>query len=252
MASQTLKFLLFIDESGNYDLNVKSHNDNYLAICGVLTSSISYKKIDIDLKDFKRSFVGHTKLILHSRDIRNKSKDFTFLQDDSTNRQFLTGLSDIIEGTQYRIICPVIDKGEFRNRNRDDFGNVYHLAVTFLLERVRYVLQEFGKIEKQLTIIIESRNPKEDKRLRSHIEGTINYGTTFVKSKDFEELNIKIFFNQKKDNINGLQFADLFAYPILRHVIFPNQKNFAYDLLLEKIHKKRGNVDGAGIKIFPR
>ncbi len=48
-----MKFLLFIDESGNYDLNVKSHDDNFLAICGVLTSSNSYRKIDDDLNDFK-------------------------------------------------------------------------------------------------------------------------------------------------------------------------------------------------------
>ncbi|QEM07359.1 DUF3800 domain-containing protein [Mucilaginibacter rubeus] len=247
-----MKFLLLIDESGNYDLNVHSHDDNYLAICGVLTSSNSYRKIDNDLKDFKKDFVGNKDLVLHSRDIRNKSGDFSFLQDDFTNKKFLTRLSNIIEKTQYRIICPVIDKGELRNSRRDDLGNVYHLAVTFLLERVRYVLQEFRNIEKQLTIVIESRNPKEDKRLKKHIEGTISYGTMFVNAKDFDDLNIKIFFNTKKDNINGLQFADLFAYPILRHVIYPQQENFAYNLLLEKIHKKHGKVDGAGIKIFPK
>jgi hypothetical protein len=247
-----MKFLLFIDESGNYDLNVRSHDDNFLAICGVLTSGNSYQKIDHDLKDFKREFVGDDKLILHSRDIRNKSGSFSFLQDNYTNKKFLTLLSKVIEESQYRIICPVIDKGELRNLKREDFGNVYHLAVTFLLERVRYVLQEFGKIDKQLTIIIESRNPKEDKKLKKHIEGTINYGTTFVKIKDFADLNIKIFFNTKKDNINGLQLADLFAYPILRHVIYPQQNNFAYNLLLEKIHKRRGTVYGAGIKIFPK
>lgn len=247
-----MKFLLFIDESGNYDLNVHSHDDNFLAICGVLTSTTSYKKIDNDLKDFKRVFVGNKDLVLHSRDIRNKTGDFSFLQDDYTNKKFLTQLSNIIEKTQYRIICPVIDKGELKNSKKEDFGNVYHLAVTFLLERVRYVLQEFGKIEKQLTIIIEGRNPKEDRKLKQHIEGTISYGTMFVKTQDFADLNIKVFFNSKKDNINGLQFADLFAYPILRHVIYPQQVNFAYNLLLEKIHKRHGNVDGAGIKIFQK
>ncbi|PTQ99839.1 uncharacterized protein DUF3800 [Mucilaginibacter yixingensis] len=247
-----MKFVLFIDESGHFDLNVNSHNDNFLAICGVLTSVTAYRKIDNDLKDLKREFCDTTDIVLHSRDIRNQTKDFIFLKDSFINKKFLTALSNIIENGQYRIICPVIDKGEVINRPQEEWGNIYHLAVTFLLERVLYILQQFGKIDKQLTIVIESRNPKEDKKLRKHIEGTINYGTTYIKSKDFLALNIKVFFNKKKDNINGLQLADLFAYPILRHVIYPNQKNFAYDLILEKIHKRHGIVEGAGVKVFPR
>jgi hypothetical protein len=246
-----MKFLLFIDESGHYDLKVHSHDDNYLAICGVIISLDAYRKINNELRDFKKSFKDES-LILHSRDIRSQSKQFTFLKDDFTNKRFLTSLSHILESNHYRIVCSVIDKGEIINSGRDDWGNIYHLATTFLLERLIYVLQEYVNIEKQVTIIIESRNPKEDGKLRRHIEGTIRYGTTFVKPTAFSELNIKIYFQKKSDNINGLQISDLVAYPILRHVIYPDQQNFAYNLILEKIHKNLGSVDGAGIKVFPK
>ena len=59
-------------------------------------------------------------------------------------------------------------------------------------------------------------------------------------------------FVSKFDNINGLQLADLCAYPIARHVIAPKILNESYEIIKTKIRSSRsGKVENYGIKIFP-
>lgn len=247
-----MHYLLFIDESGNHNLKVTSHNDNFLAICGVLVSKTNYALIDRALKDFKTTVFNSPDIILHSREIRNQINAFAVLSDKRIRKRFMDGLAAVIKDANFKIICPIIDKGEVLNRFGQNADNVYHTAVTFLLERVRYILQSIEKGPKQLTIIAESRNPKENAKLKKYIEGIISTGTIYMPAADFAELNIKVYFNNKHDNISGLQLADLFAYPIMRQIIFPFLPNPAYALILDKMHKYRNTVEGAGIKVFPK
>ena len=53
----------------------------------------------------------------------------------------------------------------------------------------------------------------------------------------------------KKENINGLQLADLVAYPIARNIIEPNRANPAFEVLEEKIYKTNGIIEG--LRIYP-
>ena len=58
-----------------------------------------------------------------------------------------------------------------------------------------------------------------------------------------------IVFKSKKENINGLQLADLVAYPTARYVIEPNRANPAFEVFKDKIYTK--NNKRYGLKIFP-
>lgn len=60
---------------------------------------------------------------------------------------------------------------------------------------------------------------------------------------------MKISFRDKRDNINGLQLADLIAYPIARYVIDKKRANPAFDELSPKLYLK-GNKR-YGLKMFP-
>ena len=90
---------------------------------------------------------------------------------------------------------------------------------------------------------------KEDKKLEEHFQRLIARGTGFVSAERLEEVNLKITFKDKKENINGLQLADLVAYPIARYVIEPKRANPAFEKLEPKIYKK--NEKRYGLKIFP-
>jgi hypothetical protein len=57
----------------------------------------------------------------------------------------------------------------------------------------------------------------------------------------------------KKTITTGLQLADLVARPIGLHALRPQQENRAYDLLQPKLRRgPRGQLDGFGLKVFPR
>ena len=123
------------------------------------------------------------------------------------------------------------------------------MALSFIIERAIFSLDEVKVVSKHLEIIIEKRGKKEDKKLEEHFQRLIARGTGFVSAERLQEVQLKIAFKDKKENINGLQLADLIAYPIARYVIEPKRANPAFDKLESKIYKKNGKR--YGLKIFP-
>src|SRR5690606_9290878 len=120
---------------------------------------------------------------------------------------------------------------------------------SFIIERAVFSLDEIKSTEKQLFVIIEKRGKKEDKKLDEHFQRLLARGTSFVSAQRLRDINTTITFRDKKENINGLQLADLIAYPIARYVIEPNRANPAFDVLKNKIYTK--NNKRYGLKIFP-
>ena len=95
----------------------------------------------------------------------------------------------------------------------------------------------------------KKRGKKEDKKLDEHFQRLLARGTGFVDAERIKAVRTKITFRDKKENINGLQLADLVAYPIARFVIEPKRANPAFDVLASKIYTKNGKR--YGLKTFP-
>lgn len=74
-------------------------------------------------------------------------------------------------------------------------------------------------------------------------------GTKWVTAERLVSRLGRFNFSYKKDNIIGLQLADLIAYPITRHVLDPKAPNPAYDIISDKIYSYKGAV--LGMKIIP-
>ncbi|MBC7766948.1 DUF3800 domain-containing protein [Arenimonas sp.] len=245
------KFLLFIDESGTQNLtNCDKIEHRYIAICGILVSTINYKKINTELADLKTEIFGTDEVILHGSEITRKSGCFTCFNDKSVLDVFINSVNSFFTNNSFRIICPIIDKYKAKSKYKDNCKDVYHTAMTFLLERVILILNTLSSQNKQLKIIIESRNPKENNKLKKHIEDFVKHGTDYVRPSNFTKFQFSIFFNNKKDNINGLQIADLCAKPIL--VTHTTKVHPSYHAIKKHIYSSQGNkVEGYGIKIFP-
>ncbi|MDD4971044.1 MAG: DUF3800 domain-containing protein [Paludibacter sp.] len=128
-------------------------------------------------------------------------------------------------------------------------NDVYEVALSFLIERAVFYLDDLKDKDAELEIIIEKRGKKEDRKLEEHFQRLISRGTAYVAPKRLTNYKLKIEFKSKKENINGLQLADLIAYPIARYVIEPERANPAFDQLESKIYSKNGiRYD---LKIFP-
>jgi hypothetical protein len=249
MSKEIKKYYLFIDESGDHGLITLDPSFPVFLLCGLLTSEDNYKDIRNSLNSLKDKFWKNKKVILHSRDIRKCEKEFQILFDLEIKREFYEIINQIIQNSKYRIISSAINKAKYIKMYGKLSNDVYELALSFIIERAIFSLDEVNNVEKHLEIVIEKRGNKEDRKLAEHFQRLMSRGTNYVSVQRLKDVNMKIVFKDKKENINGLQLADLVAYPIARYVIDPKRANPAYDILNNKIYNKNGKK--YGLKVFP-
>ena len=243
------KYYLYIDESGDHGLVNLDMNFPVFLLCGVLVEEENYKLIRTELNTVKKNFWGNKEVIFHSRDIRKCDKEFQILFDIDLKGKFYSLINAIIQNSKYRIIASAINKEKYIKTYGKLSNDVYELALSFIIERAVFCLDEKKDEEKQLEIIIEKRGRKEDKKLDEHFQRLMARGTSYVSAQRLADLNTSIYFKDKKENINGLQLSDLVAYPIARFVIEPERANPAFEVLQDKIYTRNGKR--YGLKIFP-
>ncbi|MDD2798888.1 MAG: DUF3800 domain-containing protein [Bacteroidales bacterium] len=244
-----MKYYLYIDESGDHGLTTLNQDFPVFLLCGVIISATDYEEIRKSLNVIKRTLWGNKEVIFHSRDIRKCEKEFSILFDMDKKKWFYDNLNNNIQSHNYAVIASAIQKDKYIKRVGLLSNDVYELALSFIIERAVFYLDDIVDADKELEIIIEKRGKKEDKKLEEHFQRLIARGTGFVSPKRLNHYKLKIDFKSKKENINGLQLADLIAYPIARYVIEPGRANPAFDQVEPKIYSKKGKR--YGLKIFP-
>jgi hypothetical protein len=244
-----MKYSLFIDESGDHGLVNLDSNFPVFLLCGMLISEPRYTTLRNDINVIKNEFWGNKTVILHSRDIRKCEKEFQILFDLELKQQFYEQLNGVITSSDYTVFTSAIRKDKYIKTYGKLSNDVYELALSFIIERCVFFLDGITDNDKELEIIIEKRGKKEDKKLDEHFQRLMARGTGYVSAERLNVLNIQIQFLDKKENINGLQMADLLAYPIARYVIDKDRANPAFDLLEPKFYKRGSRR--YGLKIFP-
>lgn len=244
-----MKFSLFIDESGDHGLTTTDPNFPVFVLCGVLISAVNLEIIREEMNKIKSTLWGNKKVIFHSRDIRKCEKEFTLLFDAEIKKKFYNELNNVVSNNEYSIFASAIQKDNYIKRYGRLSNDVYEIALSFIIERTIFFIDDMPGSNHELEIVIEERGKNEDKKLEEHFQKLMARGTGYVTAKRLADYNPQILFRNKKENINGLQLADLVAYPIARYVIDPERANPAFDLLESKIYMKNGKR--YGLKIFP-
>lgn len=244
-----MTYYLFIDESGDHGLTTLDPNFPIFLLCGVLMSDEDYLKLKSDLNSIKQTFWQNKSVILHSRDIRKCEKEFSLLFDLNLKKDFYENINRIVSSSNYVVFGSAINKNEYIKRFGKLSNDVYEMALSFIVERAVFHLDAIKQVDKKLQIIIEKRGKNEDKKLETHFQKLVSRGTGFVDASRLLGYGLKIHFKNKSDNINGLQFADLIAYPIARYIIEPQRANPAFDLIQNKIYTKNGKR--YGLKKYP-
>lgn len=243
-----MKYYLFIDESGDHGLKTIDSSFPVFVLCGVLMSENEYSKINSDSENIKLKYWDIKNVILHSRDIRKCNNEFKILFDLKIKEQFYIDINNILTANNYKIICSAIDKISFIKKYGKLEDDVYEIALSFILERTIFCLDEF-KDCKSLEIIIEKRGKKEDAKLSNHLNKLKQVGTFYVDTDRMKKYAIKQIFLDKRQNSNGLQVSDLLAYPIAKKIIFPEGVNISFELIKDKFYTKNGK--SYGLKVFP-
>lgn len=244
-----MKYYLFIDESGDHGLTTLNPDFPVFLLCGIVTSTAEYENIRQSFNAIKHGFWGNKEVIFHSRDIRKCEKEFQVLFDLEKKGLFYEQLNQAIQVHNYTVIASAIQKDVYIKRVGRLSDDVYELALSFIVERAIFYLDDLPDKNKELEIIIEKRGKKEDKKLDEHFQRLLARGTGYVDAIRLAAYNLEIGFKSKRENINGLQLADLAAYPIARYVIEPLRANPAFELIEPKIYAKGGKQ--YGLKKFP-
>lgn len=244
-----MKYYLFLDECGDPSLSTFNPSFPIFTLCGVLMSEEGLEKIEEKIRSIKREFWGDKKIILHSRDIRKCEKGFEVLFDIEIKARFYELLNKVLGSDEYKIIaCSILKEPYIRRYGK--LNDVYAQSLSFIMERAVFYLDDVCKDKQaELKTIIEKRGKKEDKALATYYDALLSKGTYWVSAQRIKNYFKSFEMRMKKDDVIGLQVADLVAYPITRHIMDEGIVNLAYDVIKDNIYSKGGKL--YGLKIFP-
>lgn len=242
------KYYLYIDECGDHQLEKFNPNFPIFTLCGFLVPGDKIETLEAAVKDFKREFFNDESVIIHSRDIRKQEKAYSILQYPEVRNRFYEGINNILgQSDVYVIVCCSILKEPFVERfSRGE--DVYGLSLKYLIERAIFCMDDNVE-DGTLEVYIERRGVKQDRALLNYYNRLRAIGTKWVTAERLVSRLDRFIFSYKKDNVIGLQLADLIAYPITRYVLDPNAPNPAYEIIRDKIYTYKGAV--LGMKIIP-
>ncbi len=244
-----MKYYLFTDESGDHGLSNLNPDFPVFLLCGVIISEFEYEKLRIDFNKIKLSVWNSIHVIFHSRDIRKCEKEFKYLFNLELKAKFYKILDEAIMKSNFTIVSAAIDKEKYIKLYGRLSNDVYEKSLSFIIERSVFFLDDLKDIVTELEIVIEKRGNKEDKKLEEHFQRIQSRGTGYIEPERLLKYNLNINFKNKKENINGLQLADLIAYPLAKYVIEPLRINPSFEIFKDKIYSK--NRIRHGIKTFP-
>lgn len=251
VASKYSNFVVYVDESGDHGMqNVDPKYPVFVLAFCVFHKRYYSEKVVPALHKFKFNHFGHDLAVLHEHEIRKEKGDFKF-QTRQQKEAFITELTDIIEASNFILICCVIDKDKLRGKHVAP-PNPYHVALGFCLETLHEFLQEKRQHDRLTHVVVECRGKKEDDDLelefRRVCAGENRLGIA---------LPFSIRFADKKVDSAGLQLADLVARPVGLNLLRPEQPNRAFEVLKRKFFCSGGREQAGegfenwGLKIYP-
>lgn len=237
------KILVFLDESGDHSLEKIDPDYPVFALAGVIIKPESYLTIVNRFNKLKLLYFSHEGLILHSREIADRSGDFVFLNDKRTRKHFLSNISDAVSRSNFGLVAAVILKQALKEQYLQPISP-YDLGFVFLLEKIfRYSCkQSFDYIQ----IITESRGSKEDHELHEVFAKFKTDGSPYIEKTMLKKIHLRLEYRRKPFNIIGNQIADLVVSPIARTVL-DNKDHPSFQYSEDKFLYGRKN----SLKVFP-
>ena len=245
-----MRHFLFIDESGEACINTVDLRFNVFVLCGIIFREDDYAEFDEQMKKLKRKHFGTEQVIFHSVEMRKQTNAFKIFQDEAVLASFYADIGPIFTNSRYKLFSCVINKEQYKARYQNK-NQAYEDSLKFLCERGLYHIKA-TEASGTLHVCLEKRQKGKDNYLIKYYKSFIKYGTDYVSTYDLLRCDKRLHFRGKQANINGLQFADLCAYPIARKHLSPSSRQPTYDLFEKNIYSSFwGKIKGYGIKYFP-
>lgn len=258
-------YRLYIDEVGTDDLgDVNSDNGRYLSLSGIaMLVNDARDMLSPCFAEIKADIFKHDPddpLIFHRKKIVKLTGPFHVLKRDECRMQFDKRILAAMTDCPYTVITALIDKKAMLAKHAWVNKEPYHYLMEVMVEKYAQFLERKNSIG---DIMPEGRMGKNDERLQMSFLRVMASGTYYVSRdrlrKRIPSSNLK--FRYKKDNIAGLQLADLIAHP--SHIVIRErmQHNVKLGSFCEKVksilngskydRSSAGTTTGYGVKWLP-
>jgi hypothetical protein len=245
-----MRHFLFIDETGEANINRPDTRFDIFALCGVLFREDHYSAFELVFKEIKRKYWGDGDVVFHSYHMRNKLDAFKIFQDPSVLSAFYEDIGRIFTTANYTVFSCIVNKQKYK-REYPDKNQAYEDALMYMCERGVRMVQSYSA-DGRLHLCLEKRDSGKDRYLKKYYSDFIRYGNRYTSTADFQLCDDTLHFRGKHENINGLQLADLCAYPIARRVLSPEKPQPTFELFKSKIYcSPWGRQLGFGLKHIP-
>lgn len=220
-------YIIFADESGSSSPKPDPTYPAFILAFCIFKKSDYMSIVVPKVQELKFQFFGHDDIILHEADIRRRRGEFSVLNDETTNWQFLQATSTLISDVPFEIVASVVDK---RSPVIDAEKDLYEIALHSCLERTCLFLDDQSESNRLTHLLLEERGKKEDRRLE---EAFKRFRATEGGPMSAQSLCIR--FPNKLANSAGTQLADLVARPIGLSFLRPDQSNRAWEVIESKL-----------------
>ena len=122
------------------------------------------------------------------------------------------------------------------------------LSLHVLVERMCIAI---GRERESGVIVAESRGQPMDRELGLAWEALCVEGTAHLRPETIKEKIVDLRIRDKKENLAGLQLADLVVSPIGRHVIGKPDRDDWRSLEPKLIRGRYGQAEGSGLVVLP-
>jgi len=242
--------VMFLDESGDHSLSAIDPQYPMFVLGGIIvTKEYAEGQLADAVRRFKVDLFGREDLILHTSDIARNRNGFERMKEPAFRGKFYSKLNELMSSLDYQVVACAIRKDAHLEKYGIGALDPYMLSLEILVERFCFEIS--GKGDSGV-IIAEKRNPTLDHELDlSWLDLKIR-GTDYLQAAEIERRITGLTTRNKKDNIAGLQLADLVVSPIGRFVL-GKQEHEDFKIIESKFRRDaKGNYKGAGLVILPK
>jgi len=222
---------LYIDETGDHRYRQLDQLERrYLGLTGVLINKEYYdKSVPQTLEALKRQFFKYDPdrppILVRSHIVYRKYA-FGVLLNEDLNAKWETALVGFYRDLRAQIFTVVIDKKIHKEKYPLQTFDAYVYSLAVLLWRVHGFLRIYGQ---KADIMAEARGKVEDASIQASFDyvrehGFTGFGTPEGYCETYPAPKLK--FGTKRDNVAGLQIADLIAYGQKVQTIVENGKPY--------------------------
>lgn len=248
-AKESGRLVLFLDESGDHSLSKIDPQYPMFVLAGCVFEMSYYEDVVVpEINSFKNDLLGSDKIILHTEDITHNRNGFERVMEAEFRKYFYEKVNAILSKLDYKILACAIKKDEHFKKYGLAAIDPYMLSMDCIVERFVFELEE---INQSGIIIAESRNSILDNELELAFLNLKVQGTSYISASRVKKAISQLSIKDKKENIAGLQIADLIASPIGRENL-GKRNQIDYEVIEKKYRNKGGKYWGYGLVVLPK